>query len=339
MGECRNLRGSTTRSVVLGIRLAGATVLNRDEIAEKALNDEKVQKALHEAFRDQARAMTEASLSGKALDGPAAKAFMKPMQKAAVPAILNQVKKQKEYTEAARGLNELKCEFNATPVGVFVDENKTWLIISGVVLSAGGIVAMYHAKSGDVPAKGLAMVTNLAANKIEIGDVTFGVAGVEFKPSTQSFQGTASVAIGDLKVAKVKSKFELKAVVKAGNLQELVATDTVIVPLADNTGLNAKASVGVKENQPTYEMALTVKHNPASGLTLDVTAFMKGLGPAQTIGGKATAGYQLNTSRVLGPQSRTTLGATGSVQATRPGVMSQFQPEGALTIGLTATFN
>lgn len=63
MGECRDLKGSAVRSVVLGIRLTNATVLNRDKIAEEVLKSEKVKKAIHEAFRKQAGALTKASLT------------------------------------------------------------------------------------------------------------------------------------------------------------------------------------------------------------------------------------------------------------------------------------
>jgi hypothetical protein len=338
MGVCRDLKGSAVRSVVLGIRLTAATIANRDEIANKVLADPEVRKALHDAFRKEAGLLTENSLAGKALDGAAAKRFLLPIRGAAGPAAVTEVKKQPEFHEARQGLQKLKCAFDATPVGIFVNDNKTWLIIVGIVMGAGGAAAMYRARSGDVPAKGMTMLTNMLAEKIEVGEVTFSLKGVEFKPSARDVKGKIGVEMGDLKSVKLKQNLEIAAVVKAGSLQELMLSDTLVVPLADATKLSAKAAVGMKDSQPAYEMALTVKQAPNKGLVLDVTAYYKGLGPSQTLGAAASAGYRINTSRILGPQSHTTLGATGKVEATRPGAALPFETSGSMTVGLTATF-
>lgn len=335
MGECRDLKGSAVRSVVLGIRLANATLHNREKIAEETLKSEKVQKAIHEAFRKQAGSLVKASLSGQTLDGAAARSFIGPIGEAARPKALKEVQQQKAYRDAATGLRTLKCSFDSTPVGVFVDKNKTWLIIAGVVVGAGSAVAMYRTRSGDVPAKAMAAITELAAKKIEVGNVTFDVKGLEFVPSKEDAKGTVGVTMGPLEA--VHTRFELSAAVKGGKLEELSVSDSLVVPLTDHTKLTAKASVGLRDNSPTYDMALVVKrkHN---GFTLDVTAYAAGVGPELTVGAKASAGYQLDTARILGTGSRTTLGATGSLQAKRANGSAPFGSSAAVNVGLTATF-
>lgn len=335
MSECRDLKGSAVRSIVLGFRLVGATVRDREAIAEEVLNSEKVQKAIHEAFRKQAGLLIKASLSGQSLDAKAAKGLVEPIGKAAQPQVVNEVKKQKAYQDAALSLKTLKCSFDRTPVGVFIDKNTTWLIIAGVVLGAGSAAAMYLTRSGDVPAKGLAEITNLAAKKIEVGAITFGVKGVEFVPSEQAVKGNVSVGMGSLET--VKARFELSAAVKGGALEAFSLSEAVIVPLSDDTRLTAKAGVGLREQKPTYDMALAVRH-ARNGFTLDVTAYTKGAGSALTVGGKATAGYRVDSTRVLGPGSRTTIGATAGVEATRANANAPFQTTGMVNVGLTATF-
>jgi hypothetical protein len=335
MGECRDLKGSVVRSVVLGIRLVGATVRNRDQIAKEALENKKVQKAIHDAFRKQAGAMINASLTGETLDGKAAKTFVESIAKAAHPHAAGAVKKQKEYAEASQGLKDLKCAFDETPVGIFVNKNKTWLIIAGVVVAAGGAVAMYLTKSGDVPAKGLTFITEQAAKKIEVGAVTFGVKDLDFVPTKQNVKGTVEVSMGSLETAKVN--FDLRSAVKGGTLEELSLSETVVVPLSKQTKLTGKAGIGMKERKPTYDLALAVKHSD-KGFTLDVAGYLKGVGTEQTFGAKATAGYRIDTSRLLGPKSRTTIGATGNIEATRASGRDRFQMGGGVNVGLTATF-
>jgi hypothetical protein len=179
----------------------------------------------------------------------------------------------------------------------------------------------------------------MAAKSIEIGQVKLGISGLEFQPSTQSVKGTAGLEMGNLKLHGVKTRFELKSAVKAGKLQSLSASETVVVPLAPSTQLKARAGVGVTDMKPMYDMALTVKHSPGNGLTLDVTAYAKGAGPAQTWGAQATAAYQMNGNRLFGPHSTTRIGATGKVESSRPGSNTPFQTESSVLLGLTATFD
>jgi hypothetical protein len=335
MGQCSDLKGSAVRSVVLGIRLVGATAKNRDDIAEETLKSEKVQKAIHEAFRKQAGNLVKASLTGQALDSAVTLGLMGPIGKAAQPEAMKEVKKQKEYREAAVGLKNLKCAFDKTPVGVFVDENKTWLIIAGVVVGVGSAAAMYMSKSGDLPAKGLTAITGLAAKKFEVGNVTFGAKDLEFEPSKQNVKGTLGVTMG--KLSPVKTEFKMGAAVKGGTLEEISFSDTVIVPLTDHTKLTATAGVGMKTNLPTYNMALAMKHGK-EGLTLDVTAYVKGIGPETILGVKSNAGYRVDTSGLLGKGSYTTIGASGGLEAKQATPAAPFETSGTLNIGLTATF-
>lgn len=338
MGQCRDLKGSAVKSVVLGIKLVGASAASREQIAEEVLADKKVQKALHDTFKKEVATITEARLTGASLDAAMAKQFIKPIQKAATPLAINQIKKQAEYTEFRSGLTNLKCAFDSTPMGVFIDEQKTWLIIAGVVIGAAGVVGMYKFKSGDIPAKGLALLTNNLADTVELGSFKLGLSGIDLEPSTRSGKGKLKLEIGKLKSVKVKQTLELSAAVKAGSLTEVMANETVVVPLAPSIQMKAQAAAGIKDNQLAYKMALTMKHNPGGGMTLGLSAYSEGSGSTYKHGVKATAGKTLDTSRILGPQSRTTLGATGKVETSRS-AGSGYQTSGLLTVGLTATFN
>jgi hypothetical protein len=334
--SCSDLNGSLVRSVALIIKLGESTVANRDQLVEKILKDDKVRLALHEAFRAQALKLITDELAGKATSSAAqATTFVTAVGKASSPAAESAVKSQDKFKSAEQGLRELKCAFDKTPVGVFVDRNKGWLIFAGVIVAAGGAVLMYKTKTGDVPAAGLAKLGELTTKKIEIGKVTIGTSGLVFVPSKSQIGGGVSISLKDLDA--VKTTFEIKTVVDAGTLKELTLSDTISVPLATGMTLSGKAGVGVKDAVPTYDLTLGVKYGQ-SGLALDVSAYVKGAGASQTIGASARAGYVTPLDSTFGKGSYLTAGAQGKIEGKRPDSSSSFQPEGTVTVGLGVTF-
>lgn len=336
MGRCSDLKGSAVKSVVLGIRLANAAYRNHESIAREVLESPKVREAIHEAFREQAGSLIEASLAGEALSGAAAQAFIAPIAESAHPKAVQQVKNLKEYKEAKAGLKRLKCSYDAAPIGVFVDNNKTWLIIAGALVGVGSVAAMYKTRAGDVPAKAMAMIAGVAASDIEVGNVTFDVTGVNFKPSTREAGGSLGVTMGPVKA--IHSKFEMSAGFKGKKLQEFKLSDSLVMPLGDHTTLTGKASAGLKDDTPAFDMALVAKYK-RDRFTLEVTAYGSLEGSKQTGGLKATAAYKVKSAeRILGPRSQATLGATGKIEAMRENGRKPFGAAATLNVGLTATF-
>lgn len=330
MGKCRDLNGSVVKTVVLGISLGESTLENREQLAAEALKNAKVQKAILAALRNEAETLISANLSGKPLNGAAARSFLGPIAKAAQPALIEQIKKQKEYAEASAGLKKLKCAFDEAPIGAFIDDNKTLLVIVGVLVGASGAVVLYHFRAGDIPAKGLSALTNLAAKKIAIGDVSFGVKGLDFEPSKRNISGAATFSAG--KAKSIKTTFTVKTAIKAGNLNALSVSDNVVVSLSDSTKLSAKAALGLEDSKPTYDMVLKISYKH-DAFKLDLSAYTRGIGIEQTIGTRAKAGVDFDSSRVLGWGSRTSVEATATMATTPSGSGS-----GSIQIGLSGTF-
>ncbi len=310
---CKDVPGSAVQSVMLLIRLGEATVANREELARQVLSSEKVRKAIHEAFRDQAGKMASASLTGTSMGADTATALLKPIGKAAAPAAEKAVKSQEEYKKLERGLKELKCAWDASPVGVFVDKNQTWLIIVGALAAVGGAAVMYKTKTGDLPAKGMALLTEKIVKR-EIGSVTLDAKGMTFVPSKREIGGTLGIEIKSAEA--VKTRFEVKSVVEGKTLKELTFTESFVVPVDEHTKFKASAGVGTKDDKALYNVALGVTHS-RNGLDLSVAAYMKGLGNEQTYGSKAGVGYGTGTDRIFGKGSRLSVGASAGVEATR----------------------
>jgi len=54
-----------------------------------------------------------------------------------------------EYRKVKHSVKQLQCSFNNSPVGVFIDKNKGWLIIIASGLAVGAATAMYVFREGD----------------------------------------------------------------------------------------------------------------------------------------------------------------------------------------------
>jgi hypothetical protein len=324
------------RSVALVIRLGEASVVNREKLVSQILNDEKVRKALHEGFREQALKILSDEVKGV----PAASAsdqagtLMTKVAKAASPAAETAVKAQQEWKDAERGLRELKCAFDKTPIGVFVDRNKGWLIFAGVVMGVGTAAVMYKTRTGDIPAAGLAKIGELTTKKIEIGSVSFDTKGLTFVPSKREIASTVGINLGDLD--SVKDRFEISAAVDGGTLKELSMSNEVTVPLARDLKLSGKAGVGMKDGGPRYNLNLGMKYKH-EGVSLEINAYVKG-GSGETYGAEAKAGYYTPLDKTLGKGSYATVGAVGKVESTRAAGASSFQTEGTVTMGVGVTF-
>ena len=185
-------------------------------------------------------------------------------------------------------------------------------------------------RTGDIPAKGLSALTNLAAKKIPIGDVTFGVSGIAFEPSKRNVSGAATFNAG--KAKSIKTSFTVKTAIKVGSLQALPISDKVVVSLSDSTKLSATAALGLEDSKPAYDMVMKISHKH-DAFNVDLLANTSGIGIEQTIGTRAKAGVDFDSSRVLGGGSRTSIEATATMATTPSG-----RGSGSIQFGLSGTF-
>jgi hypothetical protein len=77
-------------------------------------------------------------------------------------------------------------------------------------------------------------------------------------------------------------------------------------------------------------MKISHKHD---AFKLDLSAYTKGIGIEQTIGTRAKAGVDFDSSRVLGWGSRTSVEATATMATTPSG-----RGSGSIQFGLSGTF-
>lgn len=330
MSQCKDVP-TRVKSVIFMIRLAGDVT---NEVAAEILAKDKVKKAIDEAFRAEAARIVGAQLSGEPLDGATASKILSPIKKTVDKEREKALKAKGDYKKLERDIKQLKCTWEASPVGAFINEKKTMLIVVGAIAAVGSAAVMYQTKSGDLPAKGLSALTELAASKFELGNATVGVKGVTFVPSKREVGGTLGT---ELKGAKgIKTSFAIRAVVSGKTLKELKLSESFVVPVSPTTRLVGSGAVGQKDGKDIMELGVGVKYS-RGGLDVSVTAFSNKGGGSHAVGTKASVGVISDTERLFGKGSYVTAGVKGKAQMSNAGGAG-YEPGGSIGVGATLHF-
>lgn len=238
-GQCSALSHAVNRTIGLGIDLVGVTVKDAPQILERVLKDPKVAKALAEALKKAGQDLMAEQSRGQALTldqslsklGSAAGGVLsKPSEQ--------EVRRQREFQRLETSLRELSCAFESSPVGVFVNENKTLLIIVGSVAAIAGGVAMYYTKAGDAPAQALGLLPKL--DIVKIGGVTLSASNINFTPSERKVSGTFG-AQG--KWGAVAASLELSATFANDSLQSAESRGRLTLTLDPRMTMHVAGSV------------------------------------------------------------------------------------------------
>ncbi len=162
-----------------------------------------VQQAINKELTKQAEALAKKHAKGTTITQEEAVKFL-----ATVP---------KEILEAQQKDVEgrLKCAFNESPIGVWLDRNSwiLWIFVPIVVGGAG--TYMYMAQTGDLPAS---WATSMAKTKKSfdtrhLGKITLGASDVTFVPSERKI---SVLAFGEMKWDRVAVKLTLGGGVAEG---------------------------------------------------------------------------------------------------------------------------
>lgn len=185
--QCSDFGTAATRTVTLAFRLVGDTATNIGSLLE----DRRLQEAIAGALRTEAETIMReqnALASGQAEASPVGggDAAMRLLGAVAgSEAVRNRARLRLEnsapYRRLSRSLNEFQCAFDQTPVGVFVNDNQTWLIVTGAVGAIAASAAMYYFESGDLPAQAVNLLDDTTL--IKLGRIELGTGNVSFTPS------------------------------------------------------------------------------------------------------------------------------------------------------------
>jgi hypothetical protein len=320
--QCPSFDAAASRTVALGIDLLESTVGNSPQLLKSVVEDPKVKEAIAKALMQEGQKLMDEQRQGKS---ESVGSTMSRLGTAAItggkaPAAskaANELKKTPEYRRLETGLKELKCSFDQTPVGVFVDENKTLLVVVAAVAAIGGGVAMYYTKAGDVPAKGYeAVFANLSP--IKIGAVSLQAKKLEFKPSERKVD-TALAMTGNW--TNVKADLELRFGSKNDRIMKGGAVGSVVYTVDSATSLSSRiegdwlrGSAGARDSiKGAVEVGAQRKLSERSSLSFHVygTYEIGPKGETRTFGGRSG----LSLQQPFGPD--TSLSLRGSAESMR----------------------
>jgi hypothetical protein len=199
VAQCHDLLDSSKRVVRLAIDLAGDEAERLPNRLARVLNSPEVQaeirKAMEKAGRELLEEQLKAARSGQtaplAPDGEkVARAIGKGIYNAAPAEYLKLIKDSSQFKEIEKAFDVVLEDFNCTPVGAWIDRNKTVLIIVGAVLAVGTATAFYLTQTGDVLTKPLAG----AGKEIKLGSLTLKPQLIEFTPSERKIAAKIDLA-------------------------------------------------------------------------------------------------------------------------------------------------
>jgi hypothetical protein len=183
--QCHAVMDSTKRLVGAAIDLGKQEVgsLTPERIL-KLIESKPVQDALEALLKKEGDALIAEQKKGGALklDAPGLlKKAGEATGKALSEEYIRVLKSSPHFKKMEDAAEKVVDDFNCSPTGVFIDQNKKALIIVGAVLAVGGATALYFAKIGDwltSPIQGL-------SKTVKIGTFTLEGKLVKFKPESQ----------------------------------------------------------------------------------------------------------------------------------------------------------
>ena len=230
----------------------------------------------------------------------------------------NEIKNSGKFKKLETSLTQTKCAFDNTPVGAFVNENKTQLIIVGAVAAIAGGVAMYYTKSGDVPAKALKLLPELSL--LTLGAVDLSVKNLAFKPSEQKV-GADVKASG--KWTNVKANFQLGATFASTSLLRVAGSGSLILTFdPDWRGTASGGFSWSRENAETRPIltgsaAVGVRRKLTNNANLTLQLYGNYVDNEKGISQQAGLRTNLTVNDAVGKDTRPTLSPSYSAKMTQ----------------------
>ena len=220
--------GSASDLVGFAFEVTGAEAERLPARIVEALQSKAVQDAIKNALDQQAKKLLAAQTSPKPADPKLAETVAKNLGEATFTAVSKEVQRAIEQSSGVKKLQEdakqVLKNFECSPVGVWVNQNRTLVYVVGAVLALAGGAAMYFTKSGDDVAK----FVEGKGKTFKLGTIEIKGQLTQFKPSSQTV-GVEVGASGNWKWLKADLKIAGTAV---GTDGKVTADGKIVVPLS-----------------------------------------------------------------------------------------------------------
>jgi hypothetical protein len=295
------------KTVVLAFDLAGSQISNLPDELGKALQRSDVQSAIQLALSKFALAKQKSGTT--AVSDKEAQQLLDDLVKKAggklSDEMLEQLKKTPEYKRLEASLESLEKAVKHTPMGAWLDKNKTTLYIVGAGLAIGGAAALYITKTGGpVINFPLSKLSGQSVQIFKIGGFTLNGKLLSFKPETREIGGGL---VGTESWGKLKVSVELG----------VVATDTTVKQVEGKVVLKTKdidlgltGSGDPTKNTVNLGITFGIRPNGIGPITVGVSGVVQ---DGKLTGGKVQGDWKLDKNTTLSVQGSSDKGATQGV--------------------------
>jgi hypothetical protein len=260
-----------SETVVLGVELVGAELDKLPERLEKAVTSADFQAAIKKALEDfAAQKLKTTTTTLTAAEAQAlGKATLDAGTGAVEKSVLDGIKNSEHYQALDKSLKELTETFKKTPMGLWLDKNKTWLYIIGAGGVLAGAATMYVLRTGDDVTKlVMPLVKDISGSFTVLGQLKLGggLDSASFTPSARRIEAKTFVT-AEWKGIKVK----INVSVTAADKKVTATTDgQVLIPVTKDT----TATVGGAYNSgnKNWSLSVGVKTKVGGGLELGIFA-------------------------------------------------------------------
>jgi hypothetical protein len=294
----QSLTGAANRVVILAFDLLDRSLADSPDMLAATLKTDKVQNAIKTAL-DKFMLSRIPTTTGQMSEADA-QALLKSLQSVATGPIkselLDQIKKTPQYQALENGVNDFVAAAGCSSLGVWVNQNKTLLIVSGVVLAVGGTAALFVTKTGgpvvDFP---LSMLKDAKVPIFKLGALSAGLTIGELKPSLS--EAGAGIVLSD--------KFDGLTVDLKLGVTAFLAPSKQLGPvvMSKTSVFNIDTSGGAPKNN-RVSLALTLRTND-DRTTASIGAIVEqGQDPKITFGAgyKPNKNMEVDLSATAGPK-------------------------------------
>jgi hypothetical protein len=256
-------------------RLVGAAIdLGKHELGTltparilQFVESKPVQDALEALLKKEADALIAEQKKGGALklDAPGLlKKAGEATGKALSEEYIRVLKSSPHFKKMEDAAEQVVDDFNCSPTGVFLDENKTVLVIVGAVLAVGGATALYAAKIGNwlaSPIEGL-------SKKVKVGSFILEGKVVKFQPEGRDAGASFEVT--------VPGRFKGKLVGGTDGGKPSVSTDaTITFPMGKPAAIDFGYHFSLSSIPQSPSARSAVLQGPGD-TTIDYRLFLRG---------------------------------------------------------------
>ena len=269
---------AANKTVLLAFDLADDTILKSPALLTSSLQSKPVQGALKRVLEQfilpripsTSGAMTEDDAKAllKLLDGKPVSALSKDL--------LDKIGKTARFKDLKTSFDDFLRTAACTPLGIWVNENKTLLIVSGIVLAVGGTTALFLTKTrNSVTDFAFGQLKDTKIPVFKLGSLSGAATFGTLKPDIQEL-GAGFVLTEQFKPFRLDLKLGVTGVLSPSKQVGKTAIATSSVFNIDPSGGDPKnnrislgLSLSTSDGKFTASVAAILEQNQASQGTLD----------------------------------------------------------------------